>query len=213
MSITKHIRSIGIELEGTWHHEPDNLKGDGSVRHTRGAGDYDGEVASDPFTSRSSWPVWVKQNYPNGSNQSCGLHVHMKPDADVKIGMLMDEEFQSTLLQGLESYGERNGLKRWDIWANRISGGHEYCRREWRAELSGSRVNRYLQVNFSSYELHGTVEFRLLPMFPDSDAAVGAITEMLRIVDEYLESSTNKPTATFTETMVENTSPEVIQCA
>lgn len=173
-----YINRIGVEVEGGWNEEPARLQHDGSVSVSA---PYRGESISPPISNMANLERFIEDNYPDISNSSCGLHVHLSFVHGAHYSLLMDREFQQYFLREMESWGRRFAGSEPDFWA-RIRGGNRYCLREWQADSQAKAMSkqnqRYCHWNFC-YRLHGTAECRLLPVFKDVELAKAAVRKVI----------------------------------
>ena len=184
----RFINQVGIELEGQWDEArmPRNLGTDGSLHGFSGNG-ITGEARSRPMTSR--WAEWVRETYPDRVNISCGLHVHLSFRTEYQVMRLMDSQFRDYFMPRMRRWGVRNELPAEHAFFSRLAGRNQYCRSGWEPD-AGVRglIERYCGINFVAIRVHGTVEFRFLPMFPSRqiDLSIDAIRHLIRTVENYL---------------------------
>ena len=143
---------------------------------------------------------WMKVNYPDEVNQTCGLHVHMS-FRDGHYMRLMEKEFQDLFIALLEEWGAREIIPPDHHFWSRLRGESEYCRLTFMPDqqvqltrkLFDRRcpVNRYTALNYS-WNTHGTLEVRVLPMFEVAEQSIRAVSEIFAIVNAYLVSSARK---------------------
>lgn len=86
----------------------------------------------------------------------------------------------------------------------RIRGENQYCRARYFGDEQAalprklydreSEVNRYTAVNYS-YNTHGTIEIRVLPMFETVNLAISAFKEVIAITNAFLVSQSRKEQA------------------
>jgi hypothetical protein len=214
----QHIKKIGIELEGYWHEKPPRAKEDGSVNATcredcpgyssfRRSG-WRGELASLPILP-TRWENFMKTKYPDHTDGSCGLHVHMSFNNPADYTRLMFPDFWEFFLESWQQWatinlndncrfwprfrGENNFCLRQfspqSQWADRSHGGSRYTHLNYcwnqhakQSELNGRRI----------YE-NGTLECRLLPMFVKKETAISAIWHLLSIVNTFLDTCDRSP--------------------
>jgi len=207
------ITAIGIELEGGWTSVPPGpvfqdpndsnnrgeiIKRDGSVR-LEGSDLLVGEVVSAPLTSVELAVAWMRANYPQAGNNTCGFHIHISLPS-LHYSRLMNEDFNNKFLSAMEEFWARNRTAPgFDLFRSRLDGQNRYCQKIfrpeeqlWRTEHYGdhARVPRYSQLNYC-WGRHGTMECRLFPYFPRISNAVGALECFTGCVNEFL--ATAKP--------------------
>jgi hypothetical protein len=192
---------VGIEIEGRFlnfeivneRREDAGLTGnsDGSIIRTpdrSGATPY--EFQSVPGSLRKACQQLV-DFYPDETDYSCGMHVHVSFDA-VDITMLNTPAFYKYFNKRWAEWGDRMRLPETGEFFRRLNGRNTYCRRmDYDTECSIRQMDRYHQLNFSSFEDHGTVECRLLPMFRRASLGVAAVQELIDIYETYLNSPTD----------------------
>lgn len=205
----KHIQQIGVEIEGGWRREkflhPKNkhlFHADNSVnitdqlptnlRNTEGY--VSGEVQTPPMNTLNSIEVYMKKFYPEFINETCGFHIHISLKSDEDYCKLMEKKFYSFLLKKFTAWGtehKNNGesaLALEKFWG-RLEGHNSFCKKEFRPTIQVRSKekceNRYTHLNFC-YGLHGTVEFRLLPMFDDKKLSLSALRYYVLLVEQYL---------------------------
>lgn len=196
--VSKQVRywaKVGIEIEGGWETSPrvvaDRVNGavvvgDGSV-HTNA--EYSSEIITQPYASLASAKAALEQLYPDETNSSCGMHVHVSFKTEEAYSRLMSEEFYFYYLLRWQTWGQNTGIVG-EFW-RRLRGENDFCRREFRvmeqapARSKGSA--RYCHLNYC-YRHHGTIESRLLPMFKDKKFALLALEETISIYQDYLNN-------------------------
>lgn len=155
------------------------------------------------------WIAWIKTAYPSHTNASCGMHVHMsfrtgkrKNDA-LTYQRLMDPAYTATLLDQFTKWavGHREVFPpEHHIW-DRLMGNGQYCQALFHADSQAKQTrkdyrhdgegHRYTAVNYC-WSLHGTLEFRTLPMMPTVDLAIEAITHLLNVTNAFLVVSRSR---------------------
>lgn len=145
--------------------------------------------------------AWIRQFYPSKVNASCGLHTHMSFKHAGHYQLLMIPEYQATVIEYLGRWAKEKGLKPdHPIWP-RLRGENKYCRLDYFADSQAAMTtkvynrerpgNRYTAINYS-FNQHGTIECRVLPMMEDAETAVSAVEEILRITNACLASQRKK---------------------
>lgn len=223
--INRHIKTIGIELEGGWcvsppaiasvHHDGsisvDGLKGAGAVLV--------GEIASPVFNNMKALEAWLVVNHPSHVDGSCGLHVHFGLDAG-SYARLMDETFRLYFIAEMEKYGRDNEESLPVEFYQRLKGGGAagrtaYCSPVYDAEKqvkARTRENcRYGIWNFC-WLIHGTAECRVLPMFEDSAASLYGIKTVAACVTHYLNSKSNSVSVDLELTTADCVTTAALQC-
>lgn len=208
------IQAVGVEIEGLWkrdHMLDKPLHPDGSVNVGPPSGIpmrecMVGEIASDPM-SPAELPAWVARNYPFHSNNSCGLHVHLSFKKPFHYQRLMSADYQMTLLDRLEVWGQRVGLLSTHPLFPRLAGNNTYCKVEHLADgqvlmrdknySRNTKIHRYTAVNYPLLQ-HGTIEIRVLPTFETADLANSAIAECLLVTNQFLATTKREVPVTST---------------
>lgn len=130
--------------------------------------------------------------YPDITSKAAGMHVHMSFKEKTSISLLCSKAFFKFWQERWEEWGTRLKVK--GVFWERVRGENTYCRKtemsEWggRKGLVNSVGERYRAINFTSFEKHGTVEFRMLPMFQKGNLAVLAIENLVDIVETFLQN-------------------------
>jgi len=178
----KFINKVGIEMEGGWRTKPRSWKRDGSVS----AGSNSGEIASRPLATPTTVKAWIKRYKPDHSNATCGLHVHISLKDSSLYTKLTESSFNEFFKSELDKWGKANCPDN-DIFWNRLEGKNTYCKRSFAPGLQLMGLeDRYTQINFCARRLHGTVEFRVLPMFDNLEIIQSAVLKIAEIVEDYL---------------------------
>jgi hypothetical protein len=205
-NVKNRIQKAGVEVEGGWIGVPagERMVVDASV--FRPATKEDeliaeklklstiGELTS-PALCPASVKGWLKRCYPDMSNQTCGLHVHMSFKNLRDYVRLMVPEYQLTIVAYLKKWANEEGLADNNpIW-DRLSGKSEYCSlnffptqqiRDRRKDYDHFREgNRYTAIAYR-WGTHRTVECRVLPMMQDAAQAWRAIERVFDITNAFL---------------------------
>jgi hypothetical protein len=203
----QHIDRIGIEFEGGWDTEPDDMKGDGSVdipgyngdseedcccdedyecdNHGGGEG-VSGEVASQPLHAEDVWPT-IQKYCPDAVNRTCGLHVHISFKQSYDYERLSRPVFWRYFRQHIYQWAKTTlqGDKLTEFM-RRFEGRNNYCK----AEFMPIKPDcRYKQLNFAAMRDHGTIEVRLLPAFDNPETIFSAVSALVSIFDTYLDKA------------------------
>src|SRR5271166_6706662 len=107
------INKVGIELEGCWHNPPARCHDDGSVNVECNCANQYGtnrELASLPLTV-AGITRFVRTNYPDHVNGTCGMHVHMSFKSPADYARLTEEDFNAFFIEGLHDWGLRNNIR------------------------------------------------------------------------------------------------------
>jgi hypothetical protein len=201
MTTLRNVKKFGIELEGGWDTAPRDhrlYKGDSSVR-VPGSWRV-GEIVSPILTTWQEGSDFLLVNYPDHTGASCGLHVHMSfadslgAENAYRVALLADNvAFQTGLLARLSEVAKSLKVTSKAFW-ERLNGENSYCRPEW-SERNVRASDRYRAVNFCSYNRHGTVEIRVLPMFSKRQISARMVREVLTFTDGYLGNALARDTS------------------
>lgn len=193
-NLPKAFDKVGIEIEGRFL----NL----SAVQTRSegvllGGYQDGSVYSSPDSDATPWEFQTKPGslrsacqqlvdfYPDETDSSAGMHVHVSFDA-VDITMLNDPAFFRYFKARWEAWGAKMQLHPRSQFFRRLQGRNDFCQPAGDRPYTINRMDRYAQLNFSAFSEHGTVECRLLPMFKRASLGVAAVQELVNIYETYL---------------------------
>lgn len=224
---TNRIKAIGLELEGGWSPTSPaarRVKHDGSVRGIDG--NYQvGEVCSVPLEDFSAAEKWLKENYPQHVNESCGLHVHVSLPP-LHYMRLMDPGFERVFLEAMEDFWSKyRSEPAFDQFRSRLDGQNQYCQKAFRPEeqifrreMYGDRTGahahpRYSQLNYC-WGRHGTMECRLFPCFPQVNHAVEAVRSFTDAINNFLATcQPEKPIVISVEAESQSTGPRSLAAA
>lgn len=204
--IKSRIKRIGVEVEGAWdvripdYHRLGIIR-DGSVKMEAGDGSgFDpnyfvlGEIPS-PAITQADLEETMRRIYPQIVNHTCGLHVHVSLVSELQYQRLMDPRLLDYLVMGLEHWGVKEGLPPEHQLFVRLTGENDACQKRYMANEQArinekhfnrhAPVHRYTFINYC-YSRSGTVECRVLPMFPTVDQAIRAVREVLHIFDSFI---------------------------
>lgn len=157
-----------------------------SIRHV-------GEVRLGPVATLGDLHHLLVQHYPNETNRSCGMHVHMSFRSTIDYERLMKKDLTEFVCDGLIKWGQQMERRRgWTLpsqFYERLRGENtRYCARTYQGSLqvgADGRGSRYTVFNYC-YTQHGTLECRVLPMMPDAAIAFAAINKLCSLVLTYL---------------------------
>ncbi len=192
---------IGVELEGSWVRGratvASEIRGAKAVTdHSVKIGHGDpGEIITRPHSTLEALFADVRHLYPDTVHQTCGLHVHVS-FTPLDGSIIASKEFYTYFKQKWEDWGKEEKIPRSHEFWYRLSGQNKNARDEFVPEnqlkgdgrgAGGKGGNaRYTILNFFSWEIHQTVECRLLPMFSDKELAIKAISHLAWIYSSYL---------------------------
>lgn len=225
MGRTVRVRNVGVELEGAWRVSRGvSLYGDGSVsvtgsRTMSGVANIHeyrhGETAIPaPGLPLMKALAWVRKNYPDFGNETCGIHVHMSMRHLLHYAHLVDDiAYCNTLYERLRDVGHEVGLGGNHRLFYRLMGHNSYCRLPAvdtfpiQMAAPDHSDERYRGVNFC-YGHHGTVEVRVLPYFESVDVAVRMIYEVVATTDKFLGAFARSRERRLVERIAFDTLPE-----
>lgn len=132
--------------------------------------------------------------YPEVTSRAAGMHVHMSFKEKTSISLLCSEAFFKYWKECWEAWGTKNNVQ--GAFWERLRNENQYCRPNAITDFSAKdivasgtgRQDRYKAINFLAFENHGTVEFRLLPMFQKGNLSVGAVETLVDIVETFLQT-------------------------
>lgn len=171
------------------------IKSDPSVRFPSATGlAAIGEVASPALIRPALW-TWVRDHYPDVTNRTCGIHVHMSFRHELDYQRLMNKAYHDHMLLGLHRWGLAQKLPKDHVFWPRIRGCNLFAQDVFHGDLAAMHRggasgdyhdNRYGIVNFC-HTLHKTLEIRVLPTFSDKKLAIRAIRRILNLTEEFLD--------------------------
>lgn len=202
----QRINLVGIELEGGWSTLPNgtSLVRDSSVlidpHQPNGSVLKVGELPSPPL-ELTEWEKWIRKMYPQVTNPSCGMHIHMSFKNALAYQKLMVEQYPSTIVAYVTKWAKDEGLtKTHPIWP-RLEGKSEYCQHTFSADLQIQNHakdydhhrpgNRYSVIVYHYNRLR-TIECRLLPMMANVDLAIRALQNIIDTTNKFLVASTSR---------------------
>lgn len=200
----RHWLKIGAELEGGWNLQGHawrplvqdrggDLVGDGSLEDLESP--CIGEIRTKPHDSLEQFISDVHFFMPEETNESCGFHIHVS-FTDDDYARLIDERFYFYFLLRWQKWGQDVGIRRGHEFWLRLEGDNTFCHRKFvpdnQVQHNDRGGERYAHLNYC-YNLHGTVECRLLPMFADAGTAASAARELVSIFEDYLSMTPAEP--------------------
>jgi hypothetical protein len=189
------IALVGLELEGGWdtttafaiasgnswvHH-------DGSVCDTGKT--HQGEISSPPLTVDQG-RSFLDTHYPDACNKSCGFHIHVSFKSNADYSILMSKRFYRYFERKWALWGKSMEIPDKHPFWTRLKGENHYCRKRFndplqQASLKNKSDIRYSHINYC-HALHGTVEFRLLPMFEEKRLSLAAFDYLVELIEKWL---------------------------
>lgn len=193
MDSFSRIKLVGVELEGGWQTAPADLSrmiGDGSIQLQRGGNIlHVGEIPSPPLASPPELFTWMTANYPQYTNSSCGMHVHVSFKSQNSYLRIMDKAFFDHMIEKLYAWGRETGIQDTNFF-DRLEGKNTYCKKEYnpmgQVKYTQKGPHRYSILNYC-HGRYGTAELRVLPLFKTLDEAQKAITAYFTIVEDWLK--------------------------
>lgn len=170
--------TYGIELEGGWseqrYYSFSGMRGDGSVHVSSPF--LSGEISVGVYDNLRKLYQRMREVYPDTVNHTCGLHVHVGGTPGELSG-IASVDCYNDLIQKLRETAHPAILSR--------LAGNQYarCRYTVPEQLDGRDNNRYTAINGCAYREHRTIEFRILPAFPDWREAmkyIGLVTSVAK---------------------------------
>lgn len=202
------IVRIGIELEGSWEqrNQPDQFHVDTSVHINDGY--HVGETRSPPLTL-DEVEDWIIRNYPDHTNSSCGLHIHVSFTNELAYMQLMDAKFYKIFISNLKQWAKENNINEGSQLFQRIAGKNRYCHKGYRGDrqskCSSKESVRYYHLNYCwALQKRGggimkTLECRIFPMFKKKDEderpvlALKAVEFFVNLCNNYLAKQKPEP--------------------
>jgi len=208
---------IGIEIEGRWRDLNDQIDmacvdglshcSDGSVHNSSTARGH--EFQTKPGTLAEVLRMLVK-HYPDETDYSCGMHVHVSFKDPTLVTLLATPEFYAYFKRRWETWGREQNLAPNGEFFARLSGQNDYCHpNNHTNDENITSIDRYHQLNFSAWNEHRTVECRLLPMFRRVSLGVKAVQNLISIFEDWLAA----PGLSMPETEIAPESVEGAQVA
>lgn len=204
------IDKVGIEIEGYWTDL--GAAQSKAIQLTGHRGCSDGSL-SDGRSDYAPWEFQTKPGnlgeslhqltslYPDYTDDKAGMHVHLSFKEDLDVSTLATREFFAYFEQSMHEFGSKMAIRPGSQFWLRLEGRNQYCKKpgeqlsNYAARFSNGADtchrtlfdgDRYVQVNFTSWHDHRTVEFRLLPMFQEAGLGVAAIAHLFTTVDKWI---------------------------
>lgn len=202
------IKAVGLELEGGWGEkvfsEPyiEEVSLPMPESYQQGKHHW-GEIISAPLPPQEAIS-WLEEHYPTcvpspqaeGTEQekSAGFHIHLSFRNNRDYALLMSRKFYNQWLEDMEAWGEK--VKADKLFFRRLEGRNRFARRAFKpreqvglkTKDSGPNAARRTLLNYC-HSLHGTIESRLFPMFPEKTKGVSALKATLDSFQNYLKSA------------------------
>ena len=239
-----HVLNFGYEIEGAFNDEISDRDEDGEYynEHYRHDGSVsvnaddcdDGEISSPKFRidRRKQFRIFTKENMPEETNASCGVHVHASFNNALAYQKCTDVIFYKTFRKDVWRF-MHNGLfsdKTVREFEGRFRGTRStYCRdgfnpdssinggfRGFTTEVSNLDSGRYNCINFDAYRKFGTIECRMFPSSNDADEVIAMVEFWIEFCNNYLQNVTPYERANFEDVDMDidtvETHEEVLIC-
>ncbi len=192
----KSFKKVGIEIEGRFLdlralcRRADNAdlthNSDSSIRYSPDNERCEpNEFQTNPGSIREACQQLVDY-YPDETDHSCGMHVHVSFDA-IDVALFNTREFFTYFRKRWEEWGARMNLSPQSQFYRRLRGDNDFCRVNV-DPVDYRNQDRYHQLNFGAWADHKTIECRMLPMFRRASLGVAAVQELLTIYEDFLNS-------------------------
>ena len=206
--VKNRIAGVGVELEGGWIYGKavSKVVHDGSVKFSKIIYDQPnpphavGEIPSPKLTTEQV-DDWIKKNYPQHVNETCGLHVHMSFKYPLNYMRLMTPDYTVVLVKSLAEWCEEHKLPAdHPQWKRLKNPRHDHCAHIYLGDSQvrltkknynsrGGPESRYTFVNYC-YSMgdtpRKTVECRGLSMFETADMSCDAVHAVLNTTNAFL---------------------------
>lgn len=213
LPVLNYVDRVGVELEGGWNRRfPDcRLTYDVSVGRPpnasgraccckQGHGNdmtcHFGELPS-PALPLEELLFWMKEHYPDGTNATCGFHVHVSVKNPMLYAQLMDKRFYDLFLKKVRTWGKEEKFPDdHQLWHRLTSKDYKnspakHCNRPFNAVAQSTLLDkpeiRRSAINYPFLK-HGTLEARIFPAFPDVAVAARAVILFVGTIEDWLRS-------------------------
>jgi hypothetical protein len=156
----------------------------------------EGELASPIFYNIKDMVKWIERFHPKG-NDSCGLHIHIKPESgDYQNAVMNYGKFKDDYMNFLNHLGEKRNIPKDSRYYQRIN-GIRWCKNsltlgDVKHQLIGSRYeNRYRHINFC-WSKHKTIEFRSFPIFKSKTLQKSVCRDIINYLETWFLICPNK---------------------
>jgi len=201
------IVAMGCELEGC-----SNVKNSDAIFRTDGSLEFDfehvddcyndgeleceggcqyqfvGEMISKPI-SLNELLLWIKRNYPEYHNKTCGGHIHLSFKNKLEYMKFCDVQFFNFFKAKMFEWAVKHHVKEGSQFYQRLEGKNTYCHNKFycTSQLNGIG-ERYCMINYC-WKKHRTIEVRLLPIFDKVELYLSAVNEIYDIFNYWLVQS------------------------
>jgi hypothetical protein len=189
------IHKIGVEIEGFWNSRayPDAAPGargsDGSVQGPDDPSLTGCEYVSAPYENLLELTEWMRRVYPASTNQTCGMHTHFSFKNPMHYGYILDKQFNEFFLEEMTGWAKRANIRNKHFYA-RLEGKNHFCEKIWKPEKQMAATGKDMSVRYGQWNfcwaIRKTAECRMLPTFKDVNVSIAAITQLVRLIERYL---------------------------
>lgn len=164
----------------------------------------DGELVSEPLKP-DEVSEWVKNNYPNDMNKTCGIHTHLSFTDELSYMHVIKRDFHDKFIKNLTDFAEKIGIpdETEHEFYRRMNGDEYYCQKVFKPlkqihHLPTYEGDRYCFINYGYQQSRKTIEIRVLPCFHNSKFAILCIDEIIRFTNDYLSKQKDPEVKEFT---------------
>ena len=190
------VIKMGVELEGGWIKTPVGVALERDTSVFGGISQPGYKVGELPIGAVQ--PVAIKKllakYYPDLTDSTCGMHVHMSFENAFQYSVLEVPEYQETMVEYLHRWAlEENLTSTHPIWP-RLAGKNEFCRKEFWPDMQVSTTrkdwdhnrkgHRYTMIHYCGRL--ATIECRILPMMENAEIAFRAVDRVRQVTNACL---------------------------
>jgi hypothetical protein len=203
------IYKIGLEIEGGWEGKAGlppfdipiiadhSIDGRTVLSNNPLTCPHVGEVVSKPMLpDLATIETFLDKYWPQYSNNTCGYHIHLSTKSMRDYSILTTKTFLYSLVKALQEKATSLQLPPNHLIFSRLKGANPFAVLNFDAsnqirlkQKSIGNTLRYSILNYS-WNLHGTVELRVLPTFDKVSLAKEFTFFYLDFVEEALANST-----------------------
>ena len=154
-----------------------------------------GELAS-PKLKINDVAAWINSNYPDESNHTTGLHVHLSFLNDREdYHKISNKKFYDYFISEIINWATKRGINEGSRFWKRLLEGNQYTMPIFDCDNQLEHCgNRYTHLNYCYYKFakdgkNGTIEIRLAPVFNDKNISIEYIHKVIDIFNTYLENT------------------------
>jgi hypothetical protein len=199
------IKLVGLEVEGGWNGKPfvppfealaltydHSIDGTTMPTDKRLVCQHIGEAISPPIEV-DKVADWIEKYWPQHTNITCGYHIHLSFHSPLHYMLLTKKSYAIRLKKAMENLArERNLPPEHYIW-HRLSGRNPFCNMDFdsagQMSVTQKRVGMRVRYGFLNFALniHGTMEFRALPTFDNTDDARAFTFHFFNVTEQYVQ--------------------------